>query len=221
MGAESIPNLRQSIRGDGVIIKPDAPLLPTDSTIASDAAGARTPLISSTFTNNGVRTVYVLVFSRPGDSPNGTFVPGSFGLTGQVYVVGPGPKSQELDANLQFTDVLDRSGWALYTIAPVGRSGIAFLGDVGKIVGTGRQRISSIDDEPGKLIADVILSSQESDVTLGGYCDTAPTVSVDKGIAGGVNYNPATRYFKVVITKPTSPGTAATSLADIKVVFSR
>jgi hypothetical protein len=85
-------------------------------------------------------------------------------------------------------------------IAPVGRSGIAFLGDRDKFVSNGKQRIASLTDQPGQLAAEVLFAPTETQVTLHGYADVAPTVEVLGGHAGAVQYDAATRHFLVSIT---------------------
>jgi hypothetical protein len=204
MGTESIPNIMKSIRGDGAIIKPDAPLLPTDSSILNDDVNAHLPLVASTYTDNGQKTVYVFAFTRTGDSSAVSFTPSSLGLSGKVYVTALSGASKEQDSSDPFADTLDADGWALYSVAPVGKSGIAFLGDANKFVGTGRQRITSIVDKPSGLTVQVVLSLEESSTTLAGYSETAPKVSVSAGTAGPVDFNAQSGYFTVTITKPAS-----------------
>ena len=133
IGSESRSNLLRSVRGDGVIVKPDAPLLPTDACILADAQGQHTPLTAATYTNNGSRTAYVFAYTRKGDTPDVAFTPASLGLTGKVYVYRVFDKAgKKQDAAEPYTDTLTAPTWALYVAAPVGRSGIAFLGDAGK-----------------------------------------------------------------------------------------
>jgi hypothetical protein len=222
METESIPNIRETIRGDGVIIKPDAPLLPTDSSISNDSVNAHLPLIASTYTDNGQKTVYVFVFARPGDSSSVSFKPASFGLYGPVYVTSPSGGAKEQETSDEFTDKLDSTGWAFYTIAPVGRSGIAFFGDSGKFIGTGRQRIQSVVDKPGQLTAEVILTPEESSATLAGYCAIAPTVKLSAGVAGPVQFDPQSHYFSVTIPNPAGATTdpiETSTVERVDVVF--
>ena len=94
---------------------------------------------------------------------------------------------------------MKRATNCFYVIAPVGRSGIAFLGDRDKFVGTGRQRIAALDDQPHKLRADVVLAEMEKGVTLHGYATAVPRVSANSGRAGEIQYNAATGYFTVAV----------------------
>ncbi len=200
IGTESRPNLLRAVREDGVIVRPDAPLLPVDASLIADAAGLHRALLSSTLTDNGQRTAYAFAYTRNGDTPGVSFTPASLGWSGPVYVYKPaGGAGRRLEAAETYSDTLSAPGWAEYVIAPVGRSGIAFLGDAGKITGTGRQRIPSVQDAPGKLTARLALSPTERAVTLHGYAASAPTVSVKGGSAQPVAYDAATGYFTVQV----------------------
>ena len=202
IGSESRENLLRTARGDGVLVKPDAPLAPTDGSILADARQQRTPLVAATYTNNGARTAYVFACTRPGDTPGVAFTPASLGLSGRVYLyrVSDGVGKTQ-DAAESFRDTLDNPDWNSYIVAPVGRSGIAFLGDKGKIVGTGRQRLASVQDAPGQLTAAVAFASGETSVTLHGWAASRPSAAAD-GQARPVAYDPATGHFTVTV----SPG---------------
>jgi hypothetical protein len=200
IGGESRPNLMRAAREDGVIVKPDAPLLPTDQCILADALKLHKPLIASTFTDNGLRTFYVVAAVRKGDTDQVSFQPGSFGLTGPVYVYKTSANAGSvIDAAATYTDTLNKPDWDLYMLAPVGQSGIAFLGDAGKIVATGRQRIASIKDEPGRLTVQLTLTPGEKSVTLQGYATSAFNVSIDSGRTSRTTFDAATGLFSVGI----------------------
>ncbi|BDI32515.1 hypothetical protein CCAX7_45660 [Capsulimonas corticalis] len=212
IGAESRPNLLRAVREDGAIVRPDAPLLPVDATLVADASSLHHPFLASTFTDNGQRTVYAFAYTRSGDAPGVSFTPSSLGLSGPVYVYKSADGSgRRLSASETYSDTLGAPDWAEYVIAPVGRSGVAFLGDAGKIVGTGRSRISSLQDAPGKLTVSLVLSPTEDAVTLHGYAASAPTVSVKGGSAQPAAYNAATGYFTVQVSVSSK---APTTLLD-------
>jgi hypothetical protein len=98
---------------------------------------------------------------------------------------------------------LPASGMVFYVVAPVLKSGIAFLGDRDKFVGTGKQRISSLQNAPGKLMVNVVFAEGEAAVTLHGYAETAPEVSAASGQAGAVQYDAATKHFSVEVKPDT------------------
>ena len=200
-GQESRDNILRAVRTDGIIVKPDAPLVPTDASVIADSRQAHTPLVAATFTQHGsIRTVYVFAVARPGDDSAVTFSPASLGLTGNVYVYNYFDKTaRRLSATETFHDTLGPTGRSYYILAPVSPSGMAFLGDAGKFVGTGKQRITALRDEPGKLTAKVLCTSGETAVTLHGYAAYAPQVSVTGGTDGPVAYDPVTQHFTFAV----------------------
>ena len=98
-----------------------------------------------------------------------------------------------------FSAPLGGNGSAFYVIAPVGRCGIALLGDKGKFVGTGKQRIASLRDEAGRLTIGIVFAENESSVVLNGYSAVEPRATVIPGAARLFHYDPTTRYFTVDI----------------------
>ncbi len=65
IGKESAENIRRVVRPDGVIVKPDVPILPTDETYLAEAAGTTPPMIASTWTDHdSLRSVYVFAYAR-------------------------------------------------------------------------------------------------------------------------------------------------------------
>ena len=216
MGAETKTNLLQAVRADGVIVKPDAPLLPLDHSYIADAQQKPAPLTASTYTRHGeIKTEYVFAFRRPKTSESQVeFSLAEIGVEKPAcvfdYFAGTG---QRLEAGGKVSAPLPKSGMVFYVVAPVGKSGIAFLGDRDKFVGTGKQRISSLQDSPGKLTAKVVFAETETVVTLHGYADVAPVVSVEAGQAGAVQFDATTKHFSVEI-KPDEKSPVDNSSAD-------
>ncbi len=202
MGAETMTNLSKAVRADGVIVKPDVPIVPTDRTYIADAQKATAPLVASTRTRHGeTQTEYVFAFNRPQDPASEVkFAPSDFGFRAPVYVydyfAGVG---RRLEANAEFSARLKRGTNAFYVIAPVGASGIALLGDHGKYVGTGKQRLTALKDQPDKLSLEVLIADTEQTVTLHGYAPATPHVTVGGGRAAAVNYARETGYFTVEV----------------------
>jgi hypothetical protein len=202
IGHEDKGNLVRAVRADGVIVKPDVPIVPLDSSYIADAQKIPAPLIASTYTGNDLyKTHYVFAFNRPGTpDDNIHFTPRELGLNGRVYVYdyfsGVG---KLLDAGDGFSAPLPRNDSAFYVVTPILQSGIAFLGDKNKFVGTGKQRITSIDDQTGGLTVGVAFAENEKSVTLHGFADVAPKVTVQGGSNDRVHYNSATHYFTVKI----------------------
>lgn len=93
-------------------------------------------------------------------------------------------------------------------VAPIGPSGIALLGERGKIAAVGKKRISSFSDD-GSVSVAVAFGDGEGPITLQGYAAAMPTVRALSGQAGAVAYNSTTKRFTVQVT---AAGSAATLL---------
>ena len=93
IGEESRENILMAVRADGVIVKPDVPLVPTDASILAGANQRHQPLVSATYTDNGIRTAYVFACARRGDMGAASFTPASLGLSGTVYVYDTAAKT--------------------------------------------------------------------------------------------------------------------------------
>jgi hypothetical protein len=204
-------NLSRSVRADGVIVKPDAPLIPTDDSIQNDSRHAASPMVASTYTDHGpMRAAYIFASSRGSGVPV-RFTPASMGLTGQVYVYNKLTGSGRITAASDlFSDSV--GDIAYYVAVGIGPSGVAFLGDADKFVSLGRKRIADITDD-GSVHATVSFAAGEGSVTLQGYSPAAPTISAQRGTAGPVSYDPVSGIFEVIIG-PGGDGTAAVSLSS-------
>ena len=206
IGTENKTNLFKAVRADGVIVKPDAPIVPLDRCYIADAEHKPSPLVASTDTDHdGIKTEYVFAFNRPNRPPGQIqFTPAELGLNGPVYVYdyfsGDG---EQLNNNEVYSRALGKMTSAFFVVAPVGKSGIAFLGDKDKFVGTSKERITTLDDEPGRLTVGVKLAANETSVALHGYATTAPRAMV-AGEEDAVEYNSITHYFSVQINADTN-----------------
>ncbi|MEV6609574.1 hypothetical protein [Kutzneria sp. NPDC051319] len=201
IGKESVSNLAKSVRGDGVIVKPDASLVPLDSVYPAVAHNSSAPMVAGTYSDhNGLRDGYVFAYARNNGSQSVSFSPNSQGVGGATYVynyfTGAG---KVVPAGGTFTDTV--SSGSYYVVAPVGQSGIAFLGDAGKFVSLGGKRVSQLSDN-GTVHATVTFAASEKSVTLHGYAPSAPQVTATDGTAGAVSYNASTHLFTVSV----SPG---------------
>ncbi len=84
-GHENRTHITPAVRADGVIVKPDVPLVPTGQSYLNQITHPRRPIIARTYTEqNGVRTVYVFAF----DSADMTHVP--YHLGGKQWSVADG-----------------------------------------------------------------------------------------------------------------------------------
>ncbi len=201
IGTASVTNLLQAVRPDGVIVKPDVPIVPTDATFIQEAAGVDTPLIAATYSDfGGWRASYVYAYNTA-TNVTATFTPATLGYAGEVLVLdyfsGTG---QLVDASATFSAPLgSATSSSYYVVVPVGPSGIAFAGDQGKFVSLGKKRITQVSDD-GTLSVSVAFASGESSVTLRGYAAFAPTATASAGSVGAVSWSPTTDIFTVSVT---------------------
>jgi hypothetical protein len=200
IGTASAENLRRTLRPDGVIVKPDVPATPLDQTFIDQAKGLGNPLVASTYSDfGGARVSYVYAFTT-GGSTTSSFSPATLGVAGQAYVYDFFARTGRLiDATESATKDLGKDGSGYWVVAPVGRSGIAFLGDEGKWVSLGKKRFSSVSDD-GTLSVSLRFARGEGPVTLHGYAAKAPVASASKGKVGSVQYDASAKTFRVEVT---------------------
>jgi hypothetical protein len=136
--------------------------------------------------------------------------PSSLDIPGAAYVYDYfGGSGRVLQPGKAFTDTV--SDGTYYVVAPIGPSGIAFLGDSGEFATLGAKRISALTDD-GAVHARVEFAAGESGVTLFGYAPSAPSASATGGSAEPVAYDTTTGRFTVVVHPDTSPSSVAVSL---------
>lgn len=142
-------------------------------------------MIASTYTDHaGVRTAYVLAYARvEGALSQVAFTPESLGVGRPAYVYDFfHGKGTVIQPGATFTPLVDYDG-SYYVVAPIGPSGIAFLGDAGKFVSCGKKRIEQLSDN-GALQVLIQFAPGETFVALHLYAITPPRVSANSGIAG-------------------------------------
>ena len=208
LGKENAANILKTVRADGVLIKPDAALVPVDSAYIAEAQKQSAPLVATTYTDqgNGRRAVYAVVLDPPKTSGTSfTLSPADLGTDGSAYVYDYfSGEGQRLEKGKSYVGKVPAGGVAYLVAAPVGASGIAFLGDRDKFVSLGRQRVVSVDDQSGQLSAKLLLATGEDAVTLHGYSPQKPAVTVQNGTAGPVDYDAVSGHFTVAVHPATS-----------------
>jgi hypothetical protein len=200
-------NIRQAIRSDGVLIKPDTPFQLLDKSYVAEASGNGVG-IGSTYTMHPAGKVsYVFAFSDTAGA-TASFTPAELGYSGSVYVynVNAGTGQVAMPSTQISATLASTTTTAYYVVTPIGQSGIGFLGEQGKIAPLGTKRIASFSDD-GTLTANVLFASGEGAITLQGYAPSAPTVTALTGTAGNVSYSATTHLFTVSVTPA---GTGAT-----------
>jgi hypothetical protein len=210
LGESSIENLKRVVRADGVLVKPDAAIVPMDSVYIAEAKGERPPMMATTYTDhNGHKTGYLFAYRRGGDGLI-SLRPEALGIAGPAYVYNPLTNSgRVVPQGSTFLDTVDTDG-SFYIVAPVGRSGIAFLGDEGKYVSTGKQRVAALADD-GALKATITFAEGETTVTVHGYALSKPRIDAAAGSASLLSYDPQTHLFRIELT-PGADRTAALTL---------
>lgn len=200
LGKEDKKNIMMASRTDGVLVKPDAALVPMDADYINDAEQTGKPTLAYTYTKSpSVTTWYVFAFKpnkKAGTAVN--FSPASLGAKGEVVVYDPLTGSiKKMSADDTFNDTLGDSSYTYYEIAPVTSSGIALLGDEGKFVETGHQRIPDVELIDGKMKVSVEFAKGESSVTLHGYYEKP-----FKTDAGELALNSGSNMFTLTVSAP-------------------
>lgn len=210
VGAVNGSNLLHSARSDGVIIKPDVPLTPVDSSYLNAAAGADAPQIAAAYSDFGRLRTYYIVAYKTGSNGDLTVRLDDFGIDRPVYLydyfAGAGRLVRPSDP---ITSPVPDS--LLYWIAaPVGPSGIAVLGDTGEFVTMGKKRIPDVSDD-GAVNLTVAFAGGESSRVIQGYSPDRPRVSVRDGRLERIKYDPRTHLFQVTVA-PGAGGTASVGI---------
>ncbi len=202
LGHENRDNLLRVARPDGVLVKPDAPLLPLDEIYVAQANGRKIPMVAWTHSDHGnLRTVYVFAYNRQDTAAQANFTPAALGLSGKVCVLDTrSGTAQFQSAKKPVTVPLTPDGTAYDEIVSVGKSGLAFFGDEGKFVSNGRQRIASLEDTRKTLTVTVTFAAGEKSVRLFGFARSAPQVSAQRGAVGDWSYDARTGRFSVEVT---------------------
>jgi hypothetical protein len=202
IGSVDPTNLLRAVRKDGVIVKPDSPLVPLDQTVIKDAQRLQAPMVAATYTDFGsLRVAYVLAYPR-GSDVMVSFQPGSLGLSGAVYVYNFLTNTGKLmDSTEEFSESIT-GAYSYYIATPVGGSGIGLLGDAGHFVSLGRQRIPQVTDD-GVLELTIAFAPGEGTRIIHGYSPMPPAVTALRGDAEVPVYDPSTHLFSVNVSGDT------------------
>jgi hypothetical protein len=217
LGNLNAANLAKSVRPDGVIVKPDAPLTPTDPSYLNGAQSGSAPMVAAAYVDHGnLRAAYVFSFAQASALTNSSFVPNELGIPGDAYVYDYFNSTGAVVAAsnvFSFTTTMpaNNTNGSYFVVVPVGPSGIAFLGDTNKFVTLGKQRISTMADA-GVLKVTASFAVGETNLTLTGYAPSAPYIGALSGAFGVMNYNPATHFFSIDLA-PDGSNTATLALS--------
>ncbi|HEV2471481.1 MAG TPA: hypothetical protein VGS41_02380, partial [Chthonomonadales bacterium] len=215
IGTESAANLYQSILPNAVLVKPDAAIVPLDSTYIAEAQAPPTALppmeACSGVARPGLSSACVFCYQRSSGSGAISFTPEEAGVFSKAFVYNYFAQTGTVvGANQQFTDNVTSSG-SYYIVAPIGSSGIAFCGDAGKFVGLSKQRVSSLSDSGGVLHTVLYFAPNETSVTLFGFAPSQPVAATSDGSLGSMRFNGSTGIFSFTAS-PGADGNAAITL---------
>jgi autotransporter-associated beta strand protein len=224
LGGLNVTNLAKSVRPDGVIVKPDAPLIPTDQSHLNDAGSLNLPMVAATYVNHGgLLADYVFAYAQAPAATNASFIPSQLGITGPAYVYNYFNHTGLVVTagspfNFNTTMPSNNVNGSYFVVVPIGPSGVAFLGDTNKFVTLGKKRISALTDA-GVIQATVSFAPGETNVTLTGYAPSLPYAGAMNGSLGGMNYDPAAHLFSLSVTPINSQtATVALSLSPLPVL---
>jgi hypothetical protein len=197
IGQIDVPNLTATIRGDGVVIKPDQPLLPIDAMYVQDAQNEQTPMVAAArtvFASGGA--VYVFAYPRR-DSDTGVTVPlNELGILQPVYAWNWVDHTGQLIPAGGSVSMTFANGWAYDVLAPVAPDGLALVGDESKIATLGRARVATLSNR-GHLTATIEFAPSEHEVELFGYAAGRPLAAAQSGSAQLVDYDSRSRVFEI------------------------
>ena len=201
IGTMNTANILRAVRADGVIVKPDAPVAPIDAMYLADSASlASAPMVASTYTDfGGLRASYVFAYPQTVGNNQFNFSLHDLGIEGSAYLFdyfnNTGRVVHAADA---ISETL--TGSSMYLVAaPIGRSGIAVIGDAGQFVTLGKKRIPRLVDD-GSVELTVSFAAGETARTIIGYAPAAaPVVTAQAGAADHITYDPATGRFSFAV----------------------
>ncbi|HEY2082028.1 MAG TPA: hypothetical protein VGI88_04540, partial [Verrucomicrobiae bacterium] len=217
LGAINTINLAKSVRPDGVIVKPDSPLTPTDPSYVNGAQSGSQPMVAAAYVDHGdLRAAYVFSFAQASALTNSSFIPNQLGVPGNAYVYDYFSSTGVIVAasnTFNFTTTMPSNNvnGSYFVVIPVGPSGIAFLGDTNKFVTLGKKRISTMADA-GVLKVTTSFAVGETNLTLTGYAPSAPYIGALNGAFGVMNYDPTTHLFSINLA-PDGSNTATLALS--------
>jgi hypothetical protein len=224
LGAEDKKNIMKAVRADGVIVKPDVPLMPLDRMYVEDYARTaprvqregfvdemahhgETPFVAGSWTDDSaIRTAYVFAYSRSASVyQTVSFTPEDVGVSSPVSVYDYfSHVVSHVVAGQNFQAMVGGGETGYYIVAPAGPSGIALFGDQGKFASMGKQRIESLKEDANSVTAQVLFAAGDDPVTLFGDAPSAPSVVVHGGSAGTVSFRQSDGYFSVRVTPDSS-----------------
>jgi hypothetical protein len=186
-------NVKATMRGDSVLLKPDVPVRPIDAMYLSDAANLDAPMVAATHSGDEVE---VFAYPRGKTETRAMVSLKEIGIAGPAYVWDwVRHTGRVIPAGGSFP-MLFENGWAYDVVAPVRKDGVALLGETSKIVPLAAKRFSAVA-YTGNTHVTVTYAEGENKVTLSGYAKVLPEVRAERGSVGAVQYDKGTHLFHV------------------------
>jgi hypothetical protein len=206
----NVSNLLKMVRRDGLAVKSDVPMTPTDATYIRRAAGDHTFTCSTFSQVAGKKVVYVWDWANGATNYSSNFKPADFGMSGNVFVYNYFDTTGSLiGANASYaypvsggSSGASGTDWKYYVLSSVGPSGIAVVGDQGKFVTFSKNRIAAITETAAAVTLSVAFGPFDSGnpdqpATIIGYAPSRVSASADSGgVVSGQTYNSTTHVFK-------------------------
>ncbi len=204
IGSEDLRSLLHAVRLDGVIVKPDTPLVPLD---AMYTARPGAPMVAAAHSAHGaLRSSYVFCYTRSPRASRVSFTPAAAGVLQDAYVYDTRERTaRRLGTKDPFELMLAAGGSAYFVVIPVARAGLALFGDADRFVPDGRKRIAALEDSTERLTATVIFSPQEKSLRLFGYAPQPPSVTAKTGAVGEVSFDRPTGRFEFELSPGREP----------------
>jgi hypothetical protein len=216
IGSLNAANLLHAVRADGVIVKPDVPLTPIDSSYTKTLAQPDAPQIDATWTDFGsLRTEYIFAWVS-GAGNNATFGMSELGVTQQTYLYDYFASAGQLVNPSDTIAQTIPNNYLYWIAAPIGPSGIAVIGDTAQFVTMGKKRIPQMTDN-GEVSLTVSFASGEQTRSILGYAPARPIVRAQQGTANLTSWDASTGLFRLSL----SPGLEGTALIEIRPRLSR
>lgn len=205
-GKENAANIAYAVRPDGVIVKPDVAIVPTDQSVLSDAtnaSGCRTAVTFSTAPGPKKMATAAYLFSYNDGTGRAAALtrPCDLGMAGDVFVYdffsGKGQRARSTDSLPEVAP----GGVQYLVVVPVGDHGITLIGDPAKFVTLGKERIAKVERTSDGLRVSVLFAKSESELSLAGFARSKPQVSATTGKVEVAAYENATGQFLLTLQK--------------------
>jgi len=181
-----------------VIVKPDVPITPIDSSFWNDAQNSQAPMIAASYSDfGGLRATYLFLYAQ-GTNVQAAFHLSDAGITQPAflydYIHGTGRVVDPSDLLNQPVD-----DFAYLIAAPIGSSRIAILGDAGQFATLGKKRIVALTDNGEAAQITVAFAPGETVRTITGYSPFPVQARAADGAVGHILRNQTTGLFSVQV----------------------